>query len=886
MDESVLTRLRGNHTKDVFTNIFAFTIDELHSKGFLEDDRVNSQIYRAGMMGAQSLSKTLKSLGDEKTELFRKGGSKHRIASVAEKLREVESGLRDVADNSTRFGELTARLELIEKQREETTEQCEQLRSELRQQRQLESGWNDWNDLVSAKAALADIETVAAFPESGLSRLEAMEERIRGAEREYTEAKEQIKVAQARADVEVEHEVILEHADIIRRLERGRERLESALRDLPTRKTELADHDRQLKETLRELGPDWDEARLDAFDLSMAVREEITQFGECLGRADKELEDHKAEVATHKTSLQEAREAQIAAKKTLEESEKPSLDADQLSQRRTLIRTSHSQLKQMDTVRERKTVLQDQLDSLGSAATGTSWDKGQQIIVIVVGLVILGMLVGGIFLAAFSLVWSGLVALTVVILVGYLLASNSGVSSGAESPLAQPIRASLARAESELEELISSLEQARAGMSLETLDENSLIDAEQWLDKEQELIRAEAELTRKSHDAEELAESRKIRVERYKDALVSARVQVEDVRADWQEWLARRGLIRTLSPETVVEFRGRIELGLNQLRAVRDWRQRIVTIEKSISEYREEIAPLAQAFGIDFDGSQMSSFLAATDILVTLHADVEDKCRERRSAAEDLEGDRRRLAERKDELESVKKELGELLSSGGAADAEEFRRREAAYRQRKELENKRRDSLNRLQQVAGPGDPLKILQEKLGKTNIQAIKDNVRQLEEELSVVEAGLTEIAEQRGSLDTGLQMLTSEEKSSRLRAERGVLQEQLREFAREWAKRTLAERLLEEARSTFERERQPGVVRNAQSFFKEITGGRYVRVIAPLGEKTVRLVKPVASARNRQNLAAARENSCFSLYGLGWCVNLAREPSRCPSSSTRCS
>ena len=49
LDETVLARLLGHHTKDVFQSVFAFTLNELHSDALLKDSSVNNQIYSAGM---------------------------------------------------------------------------------------------------------------------------------------------------------------------------------------------------------------------------------------------------------------------------------------------------------------------------------------------------------------------------------------------------------------------------------------------------------------------------------------------------------------------------------------------------------------------------------------------------------------------------------------------------------------------------------------------------------------------------------------------------------------------------------------------------------------------------------------------------------------------
>ena len=112
-----------------------------------------------------------------------------------------------------------------------------------------------------------------------------------------------------------------------------------------------------------------------------------------------------------------------------------------------------------------------------------------------------------------------------------------------------------------------------------------------------------------------------------------------------------------------------------------------------------------------------------------------------------------------------------------------------------------------------------------------------------------------------------LVGEEESSRLRMERHVLQEQIKSHAREWARLTLAQNLLEEARRKFERERQPGVVRHAEKFFTQITDGRYRQVYAPLGEQTITVTDADGQTKQPSELSrGTREQLFLSLrFGL---------------------
>ena len=66
--------------------------------------------------------------------------------------------------------------------------------------------------------------------------------------------------------------------------------------------------------------------------------------------------------------------------------------------------------------------------------------------------------------------------------------------------------------------------------------------------------------------------------------------------------------------------------------------------------------------------------------------------------------------------------------------------------------------------------------------------------------------------------------------------ALAEALQGHARDWAVRAIAESLIRQAQSKFEKERQPDVIRHAERFFLDVTDGAYEAVYSPLGSSEI--------------------------------------------------
>lgn len=63
-------------------------------------------------------------------------------------------------------------------------------------------------------------------------------------------------------------------------------------------------------------------------------------------------------------------------------------------------------------------------------------------------------------------------------------------------------------------------------------------------------------------------------------------------------------------------------------------------------------------------------------------------------------------------------------------------------------------------------------------------------------------------------------------------------LQELTSEWATYALCLHLFKQVKHTYEHDKQPTVLQKASSYFAQMTDDRYVRIMAPLGEKTLRV------------------------------------------------
>ncbi len=877
-----LPKLLGNHSRSVFENVFAFTLDELHDDALLRDESINGQIYSAGM-GATKLPGALKVLGQDKSRLFLKGGSKHAIHQAAGAFEQVDSGLRDVRNNAERYGRLSSRLAQIEHELEELSERRLRGESELEGYRDLKRAWDDWHDLLDAKRRLQELPEIASFPQNGVGRLETLEERAAAAREEWEKASRKVQIAKDRAAQPIEHESILQKSAAVRGLGRARDAFDRSVRDLPKRGADLAANRSKLEQTLADLGPDWDAQRLSGFDLSIVVREEVAAHAARLREEGAKLNRLQSVLFRDEKAVEEESKAAERAREALNGQPRPALDADEIHERRRRIRSTRNTLAEFVRLEGRAEDLRNQLgDPSETASPARPAGGGSTALAAVLAAAGLAcLLVGGAFLGD----WAPFIG---SVAAGLLLLAAAAHLFRRAGPLARPaaevsitarIRRQVDEAEQRLDPIRARLAAQAKDLGIDSPDTDSLdaqadsLDAEEarlveWHGLRNALTQAETHLKRRQKACADSAK-----------AVKDAGASFESAEGEWQQWLAARGLQQTFSPQNIEVLERLVALGRAHHAEVVAMEGRISAIRSDIDRFTADVEPLAVALGIEFDGSDYPKVANIADDLIELHSGVAKQVRAREEAQAELRSAEEELANRESRLRGVEDESLALVKSGGAENTEEFLQRAATYAEREKLQAQLVTATGKLRRISGPGAELEAFQDRLAASKPQIISEEIRRCEAELERIASARSELDTERGSVAKEREQLIGEEDSSKLRAERNRLLEEMNGHAREWVVRTIAENLLREAQGKFERERQPNVLRHSEGFFRGMTGGRYRAVFSPLGSSEIHVTDDDGSTKQPAQLSRGAREQLFLALRFGLIRELGQRSERLP-------
>ena len=875
---ALMQRLAGNATPDLFRNVFAFSLDELQAAASLND--ASGAIYSAGQ-GAPGLPALLKSLGDHKGEIYRSRGNNQEVPRLVNALRDVDGQLRVIEGNAGKYGALTERKTEIDAELVEADAELSRLNAQRGDIDRLRNGWEDWLALSACESQLQGMPRYVDFPENPIVRLDSFVERVRQAREDRDETAGQLRQVEDAASVGIPGEDLLYDRERIEAVRRDRNRFDAAVRDLPEREGELRGMEADLAAQLSDLGHGWGEAELRAFDTSLVVRNQVDSWKERTTEADSQARQSEFQLAQERRSLLELQEQTREAREKLPP--EPPLDAAGLSQRQDALRTARSRLAEYERQRQNHETLRAQVNTL-AASQETPIGESRRISPLpMVALIVAGAIlaVAGILIGGGALILGVLCGLVLLLAAATLWVMGRPASPAtAPSPVASTLARQAADAEGAEETARRSLLDSATTLGLRERPDAAALDSEEErLNLARNALEARRTAESRLEDATRREESQGRKLEAGVKEHDSAQENAQRAHQEWQRWLQERGLDETLTPEAMTAFLARVETARGALSATSQMRGRVQAIRDDIQEFRQLVEPLAQRHGLRLDSDGHRQLPMVADELIRRLDDIQTAFSDRERAREQAEEVRQILEARERRLQGAERELAELLAAGGTDDAEDFRRRARQQDEWFDLERTQDEHRRSLERLSGPGERFDDFCRSLANSDPAQLDEESSRLSDIHAEVAGNRDALREERGGIDTELAYLTGEEESSALRIRRNTLEEQLREQAREWSRLTIAEALLEKTRQKFEQERQPGVIRHAQEFFSGVTGQRYQRLYAPIGEQTITVIDASGASKQPAELSRGTREQLYLALRFGLIRELGEHAERLP-------
>lgn len=824
--QETLDRLLHGADRDLFNNIFAFGLGELQSFSTLSTDGVRGRIYGAGAgLGGTSAVDLERRLRQSLDGAFLPRGSQRPLNVLLGRIEELHAEIAQLASQPAEY-------EAAHHERDELRGRAARLRADALTWRERALRSRHVRDAGPLAAMLVQLESELATGDPELDRLppDALEVHDRrAAELRQLHAMvgaidEEIDAARSQREALNVDERLLAEADAI-----------AAIRDERAARAGAAERRRELEASLarhaaaahdlRERAGGWAEERLMALDDSITAVEATRQLE---GRLQRAAAASAAARDRHLAAREDLRGREAELSTTGEAGE-------DVERRAAAVRRLGSLLAERRSAEGRAAPWAMPVSALlAVAALIAGAGAGAAVGQVAVGAAI-GLLAGAI--AAWVLRrWS---ARSSAVQVRRMEVERSRLLADAGLP--EPA------GEDEVSALGEQLAVARARRELER-DRRADLDA-----RRQALVRLEAEAA-------------------------GAGRALAEAEAAWGMWLAARGIPTDASPEAARQLLG-LAGAARRTVAERDQQRALIDAECRAEEaFIARVDGLFARLGVDPVGDAMERHTRVAGL-----ADRLDRARTDQRRRAELDATIRRLAERRAPMAraaaGAEAALMAHLARVGCADEDELRRRHAAAAERRDLRGRLREVRAQLTGIAGTAEAVPGLVEEARAADPAALEAAGLEAAAQADRLEEEERQALNRIGALDARIRQLEAASELGAKRQELAVLEGRAAAMARDWAVRAMTLRLLEETRARYEHERQPDVVRAAESHFDRITGGRYSRIVAPPGDASVRVETEGGESRGTDELSRGTAEQLYLALRFGLIEEFARQAEALP-------
>ncbi|WP_123041189.1 AAA family ATPase [Cohnella candidum] len=870
-------RALGGVSERLFRQLFAVSLDELHELLTLQGDEIGSFLYHAGLAGGASLAEVRRRLASEVDKLYRPKGTVPEMNRLLASIKETEAAIRQGRSQVAQYREAVesmeqanAGLSALEAELPELARKAAGYRGALdarelwlRRQVLLEEERELALRLPDPSAPPLSEEATAEWREL-LRRRDAAAERLAKAEASMRELRKER--ASLRWDAD-----LLDRALELERLEAMREATAARLEERDSLSSELRMLEDALDTLRQRLSPGMPLDGLRAFVRVTAEREPLRRLQLAWGDANRTMERMETEagrIERQRIAVRAEMDAATAGRNpTALRSDEGASEYDlpfgpfRSRNRETLQHAWNAledEMRRWDRALLSGAPTQEEIlvsrkrgtrasggggRAGGSAGTGGLPRYAASAASGIVALALVFAVVQGSESSTVAAVeWVGAALFAAAAFFTALAGKRGAASPSYPAEQAGEYRR---RAEQRLAELLVDPGKA-AGVLFDSRTEAGIGESSEraWMQLRQSVQNWLALIERTDRESARQEEWRRrlSELDREFEALHAetrrAAARLDELQAEWMEWLRRYGLPLSLSPDDLQELLGMAEQGQASLLRRDRTEERLTALDEAQAAFREAAVAL-------FEVCPPPASMEADPVLSVSW--LYRRSLEERSVRDEAARLDRTIASAEPELADARAALlvaeaatTSTVARSGAADEEEYERRLRIDESRRVLSRERREVELRMEAGKDPA-AVSELQRLLVEHDEAALAWMVRDAEEKWKAAEASRTELLDRRGRLAQELERLREEAESEDRLAKLAEAEGKLERLAERYAVLTLADRLLQDTKAVFEEERQPEVLRLASRYFSRMTEGAYARITVPGDTPAIRVETP---------------------------------------------
>jgi uncharacterized protein YhaN len=852
-------RLLSRIDRQTFERIFAIGLKDLEGLDFLSHEGVRGRILAASAgVGAASVPSIMSDIKDELDKLYKKSGRNPKINQFAKRLSEIKTEIRDLQREASNYGEFRHRLDSLEEQVRTNKSESRSIGQKLKRIEQLEQARSPWVKLCEAQGKLDELEYAKNFPPKGLERFERLKEEIEETAREKSDLESKAQQIEIKLSNVAVDENIISNRDSVEALRNEREKLSSAINDLPGIKSKTHQEEDKFQKQLRDLGTDWTSKRLAEVDTSVQTRHRVQKFARDLDSAERKYE----QAQIHERNLQDAeKNAKIAlddAKVKFETCPVPSItNKEELKRRQDIVRKirslfhqqenlsiqlnakSESLQKENNELKSLESQIMSHSRQLPSWAWIVSLSAGIVFTILAIVLVVLKYYVGGL--------------LFLILIIPLIIRSVQKRQANDENErirqiqidmqrrkgLIEQLSKSITDLEASIKEIPTEVDQLAQSMGFERPGKSDEIDKiETTLEQANDALRDWIMLEQKKNEIEKNWQDTSKLAKKAEQETKEANEKLQSLKEEWKQWITQKGFNEITRPEEFEVILQMVDKARVAESSLQDSKLRVDQMETYIVDIRKRICDALvacnfQGYRLETPGLADAGVAEIDSLVRSLDTAIKNQ-QKRDNLQRELDEINGTLKKQDNKLDTKQTDLSKLLQKSGAEDEENFLRIADAYEELRRCKQQFEANSQTLMTIAGNAEALEALESELNETDPLSLLSEKERLDSRLTELGESISTDDREIGSLRKTLDDMVQDDKLSTLLLEQKTLHEELSDAVRRWTTLVTVRYLMDQARGIYERERQPKVIQEATRFVNVMTDRPY-RLVMPAGDSS---------------------------------------------------
>ncbi|MBM7097361.1 AAA family ATPase [Bacillus sp. H-16] len=791
--EDDLLEILDGYTEQVYRGIFSFDLMGLQGLEKMNAEEINSFLYDTSISGGPSLLSGEKEADEKMQSLFKPRGKVTPVNVTLKDLQKIEKEVNEWRSKLAGYEEISGKVELAEKELKETAgikEKLDSKQAELDRLKKLLPLYADYKIIREQRKGNGEM----TFPESGMNRLERSLKEKKELELQLTELHEKkSRLDEQRKNCQENQSSynVKEIEGKVRQLNKQEGRYSEQLRSKQT----LSEKIPPLIKQKKRIEADWgieEERNFLHRDTTRQSEEELIRLNCLITESDQELERIKKE----KIRLDEDRRR---LEYELTESNKNLLN----DQDKREIEGNLKTVQHYEAFKPQLSMLQHRLEVLrGQGSPKQQNNDNLSMLLFVIG--------GLLLLSGIWTIWTGS-------LFPGILTCLLGIVS-----IVIGVTRSKNKAEGTLEVELDQVQKEVSG----------------WIEVENKVNNWPVSDWKMKLTLHEQAQHQKNQIERELRNLNRVCNGLTNEKENYQQrsnealdelhrWAVTSGFDPGYTGEQYEEMFADTVKWKSLMMEEESVENELMSVTKQINSFIEEVSSTARPVGI-IQSDEPGAMLYELDQWVRNQTKIT-------AVLSDLDKEYSSLAARSEAiLRRIKKEdeeITKLYEEAGVSTEESFRKKEAEWKMERQKQEEERTILAQMKAIS-PADRLESDWKRCDDISI-TIDEEIEQVLEEKKLNEERARQLVEDITTYRHLLKELEDGQSYEDCLQHYEMTRQKLLSLSKEWARYALAKDIIDKTKQIYEEKRQPAVLKGAESYFRQLTGDRYTKLFAPLGE-----------------------------------------------------